>query len=138
MKNNDQSLQDEDLIRQRIADFDNSEFARLLDLTVAEARDGYARVVMPAAGKKNSDGVLHGGAVVTLADHAFGMAANATTAHRVAVSISIQFIAPATGDLEAIAERIGGSGKYSTYRVLVHEGSRLVAAFDGVAIQISP
>lgn len=127
-----------DLLRQRIAEFDTSEFARLLDLTVVEARDGYARVVMPASGKKNPNGVLHGGAVFTVADHAFGIAANTGRTRHVAVSVSIQFIAPASGDLEAVAERVGGSGRYSTYRVLVSEGSRLIAAFDGVAIQVSP
>jgi acyl-CoA thioesterase len=115
MKKEDQNPMATDLLRQRMTEFDSSEFARLLGLTVAEARDGYARVVMPASGKKNPNGVLHGGAVFTLADHAFGIAANTGSTRRVAVSVSIQFIAPAHGDLEAIAQRVGG---YSTYRVL--------------------
>jgi len=138
MKKEDQSPVAADLLRQRMSEFDNSEFARLLGLTVLEANNGYARVVMPASDKKNPNGILHGGAVFTLADHAFGIAANTGSIRRVAVSVSIQFIAPASGDLEAVAERVGESGRYSTYRVLVYESTRLIAACDGVAIQVSP
>jgi acyl-CoA thioesterase len=124
-------------VQQRIASFDQSEFARLLGMKVIEARDGFARVGMPSSGKKNPNGVIHGGAIFSLADQAFGMAANAGGTNRVAVSIHIQYIAPASGDLTATAELVGEHGRYSTYRVMVYEGERLVAEFDGVAIRIS-
>lgn len=124
-------------VQDRIAAFDDSDFARLLDLKVIEARDGYARVLMPCLNKNNPNGVIHGGAIFSLADHAFGMAANSGTIHRVAVSIHIQYIAPATGDLEAIAERVAEHGRYSTFRVMVFERDRPVAEFDGVAIRMS-
>lgn len=124
-------------VQERVDAFDESDFARLLDLKVVEARDGYARVFMPCLKKNNPDRVIHGGAIFSLADHAFGMAANAGTAHRVAVSIHIQYIAPATGDLEAIAELVAEQGNYSTFRVMVCEGDRLIAEFDGVAIRMS-
>ncbi|WAC06063.1 MAG: PaaI family thioesterase [Methanoregula sp.] len=124
-------------VQERIAVFDESEFARLLELEVIEARDGYARVFMPSVKKNNPNGVIHGGAVFSLADHAFGMAANAGTVHRVAVSIHIQYIAPARGDLEAIAELVAENGRYSTFRVMVYEGDSPVAEFDGVAIRTS-
>ncbi|OPY36849.1 MAG: Thioesterase superfamily protein [Methanoregula sp. PtaU1.Bin051] len=125
-------------LQQRIAAFDNCEFARLLGITIAEAREGYARVLMPSAGKNNPNDVIHGGAIFTLADQAFAIAANAGTAKRVAVSAHIQYLAPASGDLEAVAEYVGGSRRYSTYRVTVFDGERMVATFDGTAIQISP
>jgi acyl-CoA thioesterase len=128
----------DDIVRERIAAFDSSEFARMLGIAVTEAREGYARVSMPASGKRNPHDVIHGGAIFTLADHAFAIAANAGSARRVAVSAHIQYFAPASGDLEAVAEFVGGSGKYSVYRVTVCEGRRLVAAFDGTAIQVPP
>jgi acyl-CoA thioesterase len=124
-------------VRERITAFDSSEFARLLHLEIVEARDGFARVIMPSSEKKNPNGVIHGGAIFSLADQAFGMAANAGTVRRVAVSVHIQYIAPASGDLEAVAELVAEQGRYSTYRVMVHEGDRAIAEFDGVAIRIS-
>lgn len=122
-------------IEERIASFDSSEFAQLMDIKVLEAREGYARVTMAPFQKKNPNGVVHGGAIFSLADHAFAIAANAGRTDRVAVSIHIQFIAPAHGDLMAISEIIGESGRYSTYRIMVYEKDRAVAQCDGVAIR---
>ncbi len=124
-------------VKERITAFDSSDFARLLHLEVVEARHGFARVIMPSLEKKNPNGVIHGGAIFSLADQAFGMAANAGTVQRVAVSVHIQYIAPASGDLEAVAELVAEQGRYSTYRVMVYEGDRAIAEFDGVAIRIS-
>ena len=119
-----------------ISAFNESEFARLLGMEITGAHDGYARVVMDCTGKKNPRGVAHGGAVFALADQAFGIAANCGAATRVAVSIHIQYIAPATGSLVAIAHRVADNGNYSTFRVMVYEGERVIAEFDGVAIQV--
>jgi acyl-CoA thioesterase len=118
-----------------ISDFNQSEFARLLGMEITEARDGYARVIMDGKGKNNPRGVAHGGAVFALADQAFGIAANCGGgAPRVAVSIHIQYLAPATASLVAIAQRVEDNGSYSTFRVMVYEGERIIAMFDGVAI----
>ena len=118
-----------------IADFNQSEFARLLGMEITDAHDGYARVIMDCKGKNNPRGVAHGGAVFALADQAFGIAANCGGgAPRVAVSIHIQYLAPATGTLVAIARRIEDNGTYSTFQVMVHERERIIATFDGVAI----
>jgi acyl-CoA thioesterase len=127
---------DPEAIRQQIARFNESEFARLLDLEILEAAEGYAKVIMDPAGKKNPGGVLHGGAIFALADQAFGIAANCCGIHRVAVSVSIQYIAPAGGRLVAVAERVDDNGSCDTYRVLVHEGERPVAEFTGVAFRV--
>jgi len=117
-----------------ISDFNQSEFATLLGMEITEAYDGYARVIMDCTGKKNPRGVAHGGAVFALADQAFGIAANCGAATRVAVSIHIQYLSPATGSLVAIAHRVADNGTYSTFRVLVYEEERIIATFDGVAI----
>ncbi len=118
--------------------FDMSEFATLLGLKVMEAYDGFARVSMDSRGKKNPHGVIHGGAIFALADQAFGMAANCGKTNRVAVSVHIQYIAPASGPLIAIAKRVADNGRYSTFSVMVYEGDRIIAEFDGVAMAVDP
>jgi acyl-CoA thioesterase len=118
-----------------VAAFDDSEFAQLLGLEIIEAGDGFARVAMDPPGKKNPHGVLHGGAIFALADQAFGMAANFGKT-RVAVSVHIQYIAPASGRLVAVAKMVADNGRYSTFRVIVFEGDRLIAEFDGVAMRV--
>ena len=128
----------EQLEQRRIAAFNDSPFARLLSLTITEAHDGYARVVMDSAHTKNPHDVAHGGAIFALADQAFGIAANCGIADRVAVSVHIQYIAPATGTLVALANRVADNGRYSTFRVMVFEAERIIAEFDGVALQVSP
>jgi hypothetical protein len=37
----------------------------------------------------------------------------------------------------AVAHRIANNGRYSTFRVMVHEKERIIAEFDGVAIQVN-
>jgi len=122
----------------RITAFNNSPFAQLLNMTVTEAHDGYARVVMDCCQILNPHDVAHGGAIFAIADQAFGIAANCGNVDRVAVSVHIQYIAPATGTLVAIAKRVADNGRYSTFCVMVYEGERIIAEFDGVAIQVSP
>ncbi|MEN6397219.1 MAG: hotdog fold thioesterase [Methanoregula sp.] len=126
-------------VRDRIAAFEDSAFARLLDMHITEARDGYARVEMDCAGKLNPHGTAHGGAVFSLADHAFGIASNCGTIPYTAVSVHIQYLVPVKGKdrLAAVAERVGANGMCETYRVMVYEGDRAVAVFDGVAFRIS-
>ncbi|MDP3564713.1 MAG: PaaI family thioesterase [Methanoregula sp.] len=123
--------------QRKIASFNDSPFARLLSMTITEAHDGYARVVMDCPDTKNPHDVAHGGAIFALADQAFGIAANCSYASRVAVSVHIQYIAPATGPLVAIAHRVADNGKYSTFRVMVYEGERIIAEFDGVALLVN-
>lgn len=121
-----------------IAEFDESAFARLLGMTILEARNGYARVTMDCTGKMNPSGVAHGGAIFALADHAFGIASNCGGVHRTAVSISIQYLVPATGTLMAEARQVSDNGKYACFRVIVYAGDRTVATFDGIALAIGP
>ncbi len=128
--------QDPSAIQEQIRVFNASEFARLLEMEILEASDGYSRVTMNCIGKRNPGGVAHGGAIFSLADQAFGIAANCCGTHRVAVSVSIQYIAPATGKLIAVARRVADNGTCDTYRVMVLEGERLVAEFTGVAFRV--
>lgn len=124
------------VIAEQIRTFNSSEFARLLGMEILEASDGYSRVTMDCAGKLNPGSVAHGGAIFSLADQAFGIAANCCGIHRVAVSVSIQYLAPAQGMLVATARRVEDNGTTDTYRIMVHEGKRPVAEFTGVAFRV--
>jgi len=123
-------------IEEQIRIFNASEFARLLGMEITEALEGYSRVTMDCAGRMNPGGVAHGGAIFALADQAFGIAANCCGVHRVAISASILYIAPAKGKLVAIARRVADNGTCDTYRVMVYEGERTVAEFTGVAFRV--
>ena len=138
MSTEQQKSYDKQKIADRISAFNESEFARLLGMQITLAYDGYARVVMDDKGKKNPNNVAHGGAIFALADQAFGIAANCAGINRVAVSIHIQYIAPATGSLVAIAHHVADNGTHSLFRVLVYQEERIIAEFDGVAIQVEP
>jgi acyl-CoA thioesterase len=136
MSDDDQKDYDRGSVVERISAFNHSEFAQLLGMKITDANDGYARVLMDCTGKTNPRGVAHGGAIFSLADQAFGIAANCGSAICVAVSIHIQYISPATGTLVAVANRIADNGTYSTYRVMVYQGGQIIAEFDGVAILV--
>jgi acyl-CoA thioesterase len=125
-----------DFVREQVAAFEDNAFARLLGMHIIEARDGYARVEMDCAGKLNPHGIAHGGAIFSLADHAFGIASNCGKYHHTAVSVYIQYLLPAKGRLVAVAERIAVNETCDTFRVTVFEGDRIVAIFDGVAFRL--
>jgi acyl-CoA thioesterase len=125
-----------DFVREQVAAFEDNAFARLLGMHIIEARDGYARVEMDCAGKLNPHGIAHGGAIFSLADHAFGIASNCGEYHHTAVSVYIQYLLPAKDRLVAVAERIAVNETCDTFRVTVFEGERTVAVFDGVAFRL--
>ena len=119
--------------------FEANDFARLLGMHITEARDGYARVEMDCCGKLNPHGAAHGGAVFSLADHAFGIASNFGPVQYTAISIHIQYLLPARGRLVAVAERIAKNDTCDTFRVTVcDEPGRTVALFYGTAFRVSP
>ena len=115
--------------------FNRCEYARLLGMEVTDTWPGGARVRMEALGKRNSNGVIHGGAIFSLADHAFGLAANNGETRQVAVSASISNLSPARGTPEAVAEQVDDTADRSLFVVRVYEGERLVATFEGVGVK---
>lgn len=136
MISNPDTIPENSTIQAKIREFNDSEFARLLGMIIEEAHDGYSRVVMDCCGKANPSGVIHGGAIAALADQAFGIAENCAGIHRVAVSIHIQYLVPATGRLVAVAERVKDNGSCDTCRVMVYSGERTIAEFTGVAFRV--
>lgn len=123
-------------VKEKVAEFNRSEIARLLGMECVETWDFGARVVMETDGKRGPRGTAHGGTIFTLADQAFAIAANQEEIPQVALSAHILYIAPAAGRLEAVADRVEDNGTNSVYRVVVYEGERIVALFDGVGIKV--
>jgi acyl-CoA thioesterase len=119
-----------------VARFDRCEYARLLGMEVTDTWPGGARVRMEVTGKRNSSGVIHGGAIFSLADHAFGLAANNGETRQVAVSASISYLSPARGTLEAVAEQVDKTADRSLFVVRVYDGERLVATFEGIGVKV--
>ena len=120
---------------EKVEMFNKSELAILLGMECTEAWDNRAKVVMGPEGKRGPYTVAHGGAIFTLADQAFGIAANLVE-KQVALSVHIEYLAPSTGRLEAVAEKVADSQLTSLYRVTVYEGTRTIAIFDGVAVRV--
>jgi acyl-CoA thioesterase len=123
--------------REIIDAFNSCEFAIHLGMKIEKVWDHGVRVTMVTAGKTGPTGVAHGGAIFSLADHAFGIAANMDGDRRVALSVNIQYISPASGNLEAIAERVSCNELYALYRVTASAGDRLVAVFEGTGIKVT-
>ena len=121
-------------VQEQVDAFNHCAFARMLGMEITDVWPRGARVIMSPEGKENPHGVIHGGAIFSLADQAFAIAAN-QEAVQVATSVYITFMVPATGALEAVAEFCGETEQTALYRVSVKSGEKLVASFEGVTFR---
>ncbi|MBN1887144.1 MAG: hydroxyphenylacetyl-CoA thioesterase PaaI [Thermoflexales bacterium] len=110
-------------------------FASFLGIELLELGEGYSKVTL-AVGEHmlNFHGILHGGVVFSLADAAFGAAANSHGQVAVALNVSISFLAPVPlGSrlyAEASEEKLGR--RTALYRLAVTtQGGELVALCHG-------
>jgi acyl-CoA thioesterase len=117
--------------KERLGAIEGCSFAALCGLETVSVSPGEAVVRMKTDGKRNALGTVHGGAVFTLADQAFALAANADEDIQVALRADVSFLRPATGDLEARAFRISEGKNTSLYEARVYDGEELVAVFHG-------
>jgi acyl-CoA thioesterase len=97
------------------------QFAARCGITIDEVRPGFARCSMPITNDHlNGLGSVMGGAVFTLADFAFGAAANSHGTLAVSLQVSISYLRPCSeGILTATAEEISRSKRTGVYRVTV-------------------
>ncbi len=105
--------------------------AHLLGIEVERVEPGGALVRMTARPEVlNGLGMLHGGALFTLADTAMGHASNSHGLDAVAVAASIDFLAPvAEGTvLTAHAVERHRHGRLALYEVTVSDGEGVVVA----------
>ncbi|MDR1660712.1 MAG: PaaI family thioesterase [Desulfovibrio sp.] len=102
----------------------HDKLVRHLNIAIEEARKDYAKVTMPLTEHhKNGMGVAHGGAIFSLADVAFGAAANAD-AKTVVVSLNtaIEFLRPGkTGPLAAEAKIVRSGQHIISYDVEIFD-----------------
>ena len=105
---------------------ERDQIMRLMDMQVLELKPGYAKITMPLSDKvKNGMGFAHGGTIFSLADIAFGAAANEGCENFVVtLSTSIEYLRPgALGPLMAEARMIRGGKRIQNYEVQVFDGA---------------
>jgi acyl-CoA thioesterase len=91
---------------------------------------------MPVDGLTNALGTVHGGAIFSLADQAFALAANSRGEPQVALNASITYMKPGRGDLVARARKVEENRTTSVYEVQVLQGEEVVAIFHGIGYKL--
>lgn len=116
--------------------FKNDRFATLSNIEVVDISLGKATTQMEVSeAHLNGIGTVHGGALFTLADFTFAVAANSYGTVTVAINANISFFKPVQkGVLTAEARELSGGGRIASYTVDIYDESRdLVAVFQGMA-----
>ena len=105
-------------------------FGRLVGVEIVEVAPGTATCRMVIRDEhRNPFGTVNAGAVYTLAETAFGAAANSHGTAALAVNLSIAYLNPATdGVLTATAEELSAGGRMATYSVKVTDESGQIVA----------
>jgi acyl-CoA thioesterase len=109
-------------------------FAQLLGIRLVEARPGYAKTAMDITDEhRNGAGVAHGGAIFSLADLAFAVAANSHGKLSLAVAASISYVKAGLGStLYAEASEISLGNKMATYAIIItNDTGEAIASFQG-------
>jgi acyl-CoA thioesterase len=123
-------------LQQRMAMMTAAPYATLLGMETVSLGEGEAVVRMATKDMTNALGSVHGGAVFSVADQAFALAANSEGEVTVALSASISYLRPAMGELEASARKVGESKSTSVYEVLVRQEGDVVAIFQGIGYKL--
>jgi acyl-CoA thioesterase len=122
-----------DIIR---ANFEAESFANVLGMRLLELEPGRSVVEMTLTNdERNIFGTAHGGAIFSLIDGAFELAANSHGTVYVAISVNVSFHnAAMPGDvIQAEAQEVSRSRKLSSYSIKVTCGERLVATCQAIA-----
>lgn len=115
---------------------ENDKFAKSVGIELLEVSLGYAKAKMEIKDTHhNSINTVHGGAIFTLADFTFAVAANTHNKTSVALNVNISFLkAISEGVLIAEAQEISVNPKIATYKILVsNDLGELIATFEGMA-----
>ena len=116
-------------------------FAKLAGIEIVELAPGHAKVKMPITAQHlNGLGVVHGGAIFTLADLGFAAACNSHGFDAVAVNVSVSYLKAAkSGTLYADAQEVSPQGKLGTCTVRVtDDAGELVALFQALSYRKGP
>ena len=110
--------------------FNQDKFQKLVGVEIEQVENGHSVCSLNLTqDHMNSDGLIQGGVLFTLADSAFAVAANSTDCFVVTLSTSMQYMTKATGNfIKAIATLVNTSKRVCFYRVeLFDEIGELVA-----------
>jgi len=106
-------------------------YAEHLGAALIDIRPGWAKVAMKLdESHLNFMGMIHGGVMFSLADVAFGAAANSFGSKAMALSVGIDFLAaPKTvGEMTAEVELVQRAGKMGFYRMKVTDEEGVIVA----------
>jgi len=98
-------------------------FPQSLGIEILDLAPGYARVTMTLKENMlNFHGIGHGGAIFTLADTALGLASNSHGNPALALTVTINYLAPARPGthLVAIAEEEHLTRRTGVYRITIN------------------
>jgi acyl-CoA thioesterase len=115
--------------------FKKDNYAALADIKLVEFSAGRARAMLEINEHHlNSFGTVHGGAIFTLADFAFAVAAHSHGTVSVAINSCISFFkAVSQGILYAEAKEVSFHPKLASYIVEITDGeNELIATFQGM------
>ena len=110
-------------------------FARHSGIELIDIAPGTAKAVMKITDDhRNGVGIVHGGAIFTLADLAFAAASNSHGTIAVAINASISYLKAATaGTLTAQAREVAINPKLASYTINVtDDAGEMVAIFQGM------
>ncbi len=119
--------------------FESDAYAAFLGVEFVLVEDGHCVVRMPVRDEMmNFNGGVHGGAIFSLADVAFSAASNSWGSMAAAISVNVDFLAPAgeTAYLEAEARQAGRGGRAVNYDMEVRrDDGSVVAVLSGWVYQ---
>jgi acyl-CoA thioesterase len=116
--------------------FKKDRYADLAGIELLEIKEGYAKARMKIEEKHhNAMRSVHGGALFTLADFVFAVAANSYGTVAVAINTSMSFFKGiAEGIVTAESREISLHHKISSYNIDIRdEKNELIASFQGMA-----
>jgi acyl-CoA thioesterase len=111
-------------------------FAGFVGIELIEAGEGRARARLTISDHhRNGLGLVHGGAIFTLADLAFAAAVNSRGRAAVAIHCSISYLKATGGDvLFADAEEVSCGSKIAAYTIRITDASgEIISRFEGMA-----
>lgn len=115
--------------------FARDRFAALAGVEIVESGKGYCKARLVIEDKHlNAANVIQGGAIFTLADLAFAVAANSHGQLALAININISFLsARSSGAIYATATEVSEPKRIGAYDVLVtDEQGEILARFNGL------
>ncbi len=124
--------------QQYLKTFEKDQFAKTSGIKLLDASPGYAKAQMIInQNHLNAVGVVHGGAMFTLADFTFAVASNTQGKVALAIDAEISFFkSVSSGVLTSVAKEISLHNKLGTYLIeIFNEENVLIAHFKGTVFR---